>query len=146
MDLAQFLRDRLDEDEREQTSKRRITWKRNDPCTECGEPADSLLLLGPDLPVGEFKPCLHTVENMSRLARYTEPAADARALAEVEAKQRLLVVHAKSGDFDGCVTCDAGNESCGCMGGAHWTYPCDTVKLLALPYAGHPDYRQEWRP
>jgi hypothetical protein len=32
------------------------------------------------------------------------------------------------------------------MGGNHWSYPCDTLKLLALPYADHPDYRDEWRP
>lgn len=25
-------------------------------------------------------------------------------------------------------------------------YPCRTLRLLALPYAGHPDYRAEWRP
>jgi hypothetical protein len=24
-------------------------------------------------------------------------------------------------------------------------YPCDTLRYLALPYAGHPDYREEWR-
>jgi hypothetical protein len=24
--------------------------------------------------------------------------------------------------------------------------PCETLRLLALPYAEHPDYRQEWRP
>lgn len=25
-------------------------------------------------------------------------------------------------------------------------WPCLTVRLLALPYAAHPDYRSEWRP
>ncbi len=24
--------------------------------------------------------------------------------------------------------------------------PCVTLRLLALPYAGHPDYQPEWRP
>jgi hypothetical protein len=24
--------------------------------------------------------------------------------------------------------------------------PCWTARLLALPYASHPDYREEWRP
>lgn len=25
-------------------------------------------------------------------------------------------------------------------------FPCPTLRLLALPFAAHPDYRQEWRP
>jgi hypothetical protein len=24
--------------------------------------------------------------------------------------------------------------------------PCETLRLLALPYVDHPDYREEWRP
>jgi hypothetical protein len=25
-------------------------------------------------------------------------------------------------------------------------WPCQTLRLLALPYADHPDYRPEWKP
>jgi hypothetical protein len=59
---------------------------------------------------------------------------------------RLVNLHAKDKYYDGCVICDNGNNSCGCMGGWHWKYPCDTLKLLALHYAEHPDYKPEWRP
>lgn len=43
----------------------------------------------------------------------------ARVLAEVEAKRRMVDEH--------------GNGT------------CRTLRLLALPYADHPDYRPEWR-
>lgn len=46
----------------------------------------------------------------------------ARVLAEVEAKRLQLALHKE---------CDAS---------------CYVVRVLALPYASHPDYREEWRP
>lgn len=70
----------------------------------------------------------------------------ARVLREVEAKRALLKRHAPRERGDGCVVCDDGNDSCGCLSGPHWSYPCDTVKILALPYVDHPEYREEWRP
>lgn len=65
----------------------------------------------------------------------------ARVLRDVEAKRQLLDRH-QPGRYGECVTCDP--DSCGCMGGG--SYPCDTARLLALPYAEHPDYREEWKP
>jgi hypothetical protein len=70
----------------------------------------------------------------------------ARVLRDIEARRRLVSLHAKDKDHDGCTICDNGNNSCGCMSGWYWKYPCDTLKILALPYADHPDYRAEWRP
>lgn len=63
-----------------------------------------------------------------------------------ETVQRLLHVHRKDDtySFSGCVTCDAGDNSCGCMGGGIYDYPCETLRLLALPHAGHPDYDPAW--
>ncbi|MFI7643722.1 DUF6221 family protein, partial [Nonomuraea sp. NPDC049400] len=64
-------------------------------------------------------------------------------LREVEAKRRLLDLH-KLGRYGECVTCDVGAQSCGCCG---WgDFPCATVRVLALPYADHEDYREEWKP
>lgn len=49
-----------------------------------------------------------------------------RTLAEVKCKRRILAE----------VPCtDLGRDGY-----------CRTAKLLALPYADHPDYRDEWRP
>ncbi|MEW2351458.1 DUF6221 family protein [Streptomyces sp. NPDC006684] len=65
-----------------------------------------------------------------------------RTLAEVEAKRALLELHHEVEDpqemQDFCATCD--------VTGKYPEYPCQTLRLLALPYADHPDYREEWRP
>ena len=42
---------------------------------------------------------------------------------------------------DGPLAAEAGNEFAEMR-----PYPCRTLRLLALPYAGHPDYREEWKP
>lgn len=55
-----------------------------------------------------------------------------RVLAECEAKRRIVALHPEM--LEACQGCDA--ES----------YPCRTLLALALPYADHPDYREEWRP
>ena len=77
----------------------------------------------------------------------------ARALAEVDAKRRIIELHKP-------VQCANGPEntivcaSCGPVGesaevwwhkGALW-FPCETLQTLALPYADHPDYDDQWRP
>jgi hypothetical protein len=62
----------------------------------------------------------------------------ARVLAEVDAKRRLLAEH-PCGD-DGF--CGDGIGLVGCK----WAWPCPTVRLIALPDADQPGYRDEWRP
>jgi Family of unknown function (DUF6221) len=57
----------------------------------------------------------------------------ARVLAECDAKRRIVAEHA---DIDPCDAHDAAFKS----------IPCDTLRLLALPYADHPGYRSEWAP
>lgn len=59
----------------------------------------------------------------------------ARVLAECEAKRRIVELHPSVID-DGQTVCSEEQ--------AEW--PCPTLRLLALPYADHPDYRDEWRP
>lgn len=55
----------------------------------------------------------------------------ARVLAEVAAKRAILRLHVPEVP-SWCPRCDS--------------WPCSTLKALALPYAGHPDCREEWRP
>lgn len=62
--------------------------------------------------------------------RLPEPVL-ARALAECEAKQRLLA-HCRS---------PVRNQE----RAAEQEYRAVILRLLALPYAGHPDYRREWK-
>jgi hypothetical protein len=63
-----------------------------------------------------------------------------RVLAEVDAKRRILDLH----DSDGGHECAGGSDSYGSV--TVYDAPCPTVRLLALPYAGQPGYRDEWRP
>jgi len=68
-----------------------------------------------------------------------------RALAEVEAKRRILDLHAASGHD--CMFGLDGDAIHGYADHENPEYgPCDTVKLLALPYAALPGYRTEWGP
>lgn len=118
-DLVQFLRARLDEDaERQQGTE---AWHHRD-CES--------------LPDGDYPTFACNC------------GVPARVLAEVDAKRRLLTVHKRDTtySFSRCITCDAGDNSCGCMGGSAYDYPCETLRILALPYAAHPDYRPKWAP
>lgn len=66
-----------------------------------------------------------------------------RVLAEVQAKRAILDLHTCTCPNPNCTDCDA------CSGQHHadpTPAPCETIKHLALPYADHPDYREEWRP
>ena len=75
----------------------------------------------------------------------------ARVLREVEAKRRILNLHREGGRLTGegygehgfawCETCGSGEPH-----EYPTKWPCSTLKLLALPYADHPDYRDEWKP
>jgi hypothetical protein len=61
-------------------------------------------------------------------------------LRELGAKRQMVKLHERlpAGAF--CVTCDAPS---GVPGRDHG---CTTLRLLALPYADRPGYRDEWRP
>lgn len=62
-------------------------------------------------------------------------------LADVEAKRRIVELHAPADDDPGgpvyCPECSR-YDGTGKL--------CPTLRLLALPYADHPDYRDDWRP
>lgn len=68
-----------------------------------------------------------------------------RAVAEVEFKRLLLDEHSITNDSV-CGTCVTGRWGYPTHGGADpQPYPCRTLRLLALPYAGHRDYLPEWK-
>jgi hypothetical protein len=60
----------------------------------------------------------------------------ARVLREIDVKRRILAEHALNGWV--CDTCDNGE--------VEQVFPCPTLRLLALPYADRPGYREEWAP
>lgn len=71
-----------------------------------------------------------------------------RVLSEVKAKQRLLEEHTpavtkgRPNRERGCLTCTTAQTWDVVANEAN----CLTLRLLALPYADHPGYREEWRP
>ena len=64
-----------------------------------------------------------------------------RALGEVDAKRLIIEQHASVGIGPVCLSyCHTRAP------GKPQTWPCLTLRMLALPYREHPDYRQEWAP
>jgi hypothetical protein len=122
-DLVAFLRARLDDDEWTARAAKPGPWHADGGSVYATHPTDEV--------VGY-------TDSAEHIARH-DPA---RVLAEVEAKRRLLELH-EPGEMeyvegDVCMACDLRGE------GPY--YPCLTLRLLALPHAEHPDYRDEWRP
>lgn len=109
MDLVEFLRQRLDEDERAAKA-----W----------------------LPIGN--PDAAAREHIAR----HDPA---RVLRDVEAKRAILRAHWRDNDGAGpvCYTCGDADPNTGKREGE---WPCETLRLLALPFADHKDFDESWRP
>lgn len=63
-----------------------------------------------------------------------------RMARECEAKQRIIELHVPIDGTEHAI--DVGLASC--ADDLH-TYPCPTLRALALPYVDHRDYRPEWR-
>ncbi|MCW2950823.1 MAG: hypothetical protein JWN41_1836 [Thermoleophilia bacterium] len=67
------------------------------------------------------------------------PSAN-RVLAECEAKRQIVDEHADYGSYGKtCQTCSESDID-------NKPWPCPTLRALALPYADHPDCRDEWKP
>jgi hypothetical protein len=74
-----------------------------------------------------------------------------RRLAECEAKRRIIELHhaieVRDWNPQGyCAECTDSGWVEAVDGAYPVGMPCRTLRLLALPYADHPDYREEWRP
>ena len=127
-DLVEFLRARLDEDEalaREAPAGPWYIGNAVDPTQPCS--------------VHTFPSVRLVADGLNWLvAEHIARQNPARVLAEVEAKRRILAVHRPY--------VPEPDQAClGCAGGIMFT-SCPVVRLLALPYADHPDYCDEWRP
>lgn len=129
-DLVRWLGEQLDDDESAALGAKGDTdgrWTQDD-----GPPEDIVLCdKSGKLTMGQHR----------HIARH-DPA---RVLREIDAKRQLMELHhaelievtnadgdERSGYF--CAECDG--ES----------FPCRTLRLLALPYADRPGFRAEWRP
>lgn len=60
-----------------------------------------------------------------------------RMLVWSDARRRIVALHQNASG--------AAQNGAACSGCGH-PEPCPTLRLMALPFADHPDYREEWRP
>lgn len=64
-----------------------------------------------------------------------------RMLAECAAKRKIIVEHGPD-SHQWCIGCHFGSDE----ERMYKIDECPTKRMLAEPYADHPDYRPEWRP
>lgn len=136
MDIVEFVRARLDEDEAVAQAAEPSPWRWADPGYAYGKGIKYGLLAGEGnlnrvVLLAAASDAWPSKYNAAQIVHW-QPA---RALREVESK-RLIV--------DGLCTA-RGLVSLVAVYGT--TDPEQWIlRLLALPYADHPDYRQEWKP
>lgn len=99
---------------------------------------DARVIAGPDNPVFDGYGSVATAEFVSGYS-------PARVIADLDAKLALIDLHvsvelAGLGELmDACAVCE--------VTGKYPEYPCTTLRLLAQPFAGHPDHKGgEWAP
>lgn len=125
-DLVRFLRDRYDEE----TALAQAADGDQIEATDSLWGAKYLTLRGDH----EER---HTTELPAALADHIAVQDPARVLAEVGAKRQLLDKYAEVADND-VNEVEYAHGYANALG--------EAVRLLALPYADHPDFRAEWRP
>ncbi|MFG2993968.1 DUF6221 family protein [Streptomyces sp. NPDC048257] len=129
-DLVQFLHARLHEDEQTANGHQQwsASWHQDDMANEIRDDENAGTVA--------FVP---RAGDRAHIARH-DPA---RVLAEIGAKRQILRRLAGA-EFALSVT-KKDTVPHGLMTGAVNSWR-DAVRLLAVPYADHPDYRGEWRP
>jgi hypothetical protein len=155
-DLLAFLRARFDDDERPARAATAGPWRHN-PDKHWRKPGTSWFeeAVFSGAP-GENAVCVagtgETDDPQSMAdAAFIAHHDPARVLAEVEAKRRLVKLHepvvlrggAGAQYFETttvCRSCEPPRQF------PENAFPCPTLRVLALPHADHPDYREEWKP
>jgi hypothetical protein len=147
MNLAEFLLARIAEDESApRTAAERLENMRWLDCVACGKPGVIGSLVGDEVATvahADAEPCLLTYEQGRTVAvpddlsfgALDSPARTRRALAECEAKRRIVALWQEHNPrFQGIQMAKDGPYS----------VLRRIVLALALPYAGHPDYDPDW--
>ncbi|WEO98994.1 DUF6221 family protein [Streptomyces sp. FXJ1.172] len=129
--LEAFLRARFEEEER--VARDAITGA---PGAVWGVMADEIeqVLTSQDRGVTHTPLVQFGADDPVRMLNHVARHDPARVLRELEAKRALLGEH-RTWDDGRCRTCREGSRS-----------PCTTLRLLAVPFAGHPGYEDLWRP
>ncbi|MFF8485188.1 DUF6221 family protein [Streptomyces antibioticus] len=130
-DLVQWLRAQLDDDER-------AARRAGDSFRQIGETGVIVAVEG-----DRAEECASA--NWAGIAEHIVAHDPARVLREIEAKRRIMECHEPWVAGNGDTICGrCGREHIDGRPGGH--FPCQTLRLLALPYAHRPGYRDEWRP
>lgn len=134
MELVEFLRARLDEDEAAARACAEVypfPWDVTDRGHTAYVKADEPNFL--TVAELEQSPSIEgwLSDRLDHIARH-DPA---RVLVDVEANRQIVELHEENA-----------HRECRLCGHLDGDYPCTTLRLHALPFAGHPDYRPEWRP
>jgi hypothetical protein len=140
-DLVEFLRARLDEDEADAAAASPGPWHVN------AEQDEVLAADGITVADGFALSNQQLRATACHIARH-DPA---RVLREVEAKRQVLKLHERATlragggakYFDTTTVCRSCEPS---YQFPELSWPCTTLRLFALPYADHPEYRDDWRP
>lgn len=137
-DIVEFLRARLDEDERLALAVRARTWTYSSFIDRNGDTSslDASIDIGERTFLADYGEEDLRPSELEHMARW-DPA---RVLAEVEAKRRIInraEEWLKTADW---VTGDSHSLR---LLRDHYTL---TIRGLAQPYADHPDYDPAWRP
>ncbi|MFF7353753.1 MULTISPECIES: DUF6221 family protein [Streptomyces] len=134
--LERFLRDRFQEEER--VARDAVTAA---PGAVWGVMADHI----EQVLTSRHHGTTHTplvqfgAEDPVRLLTHVARHDPARVLRNVEAGRALLAEHRPTDDGR-CRTCATAAD------GGPPPAPCATLRLLALPFAGHAEYDETWRP
>ncbi|MFE9850313.1 DUF6221 family protein [Streptomyces sp. NPDC005576] len=142
-DLVQFLRDRLDEDE---AVARGVTvpldWHQGPGDDDPEWTSDEMVCMWPPefhTPYEQDKHWRGLTADPAGLAAHIARHDPARILREVEAKRQMIET------FESRYKAAKASNTSTTLG-LEWVVRADVLRLLALPYADHPDYQQEWRP
>jgi len=137
-DLIAFLRARLDDDEREAKARRGIF-------PSPGVHDDGYVWLhirpGGNAVITRYPYPVEGYDDMAKLRNWADTErgwTQERVLAEVDAKRQIVDLMA--GLLDAAEG-DSEVDHYGGLGAAE-----DSLRLLSLPYADHPDYQDAWRP
>lgn len=149
-DLVDFLRARLADDE---AHARKDLWAADRATpgrwrARYGTNLSNSWVETESTPVLRLEAAEHEADALlaARLQPETVRKRAEEKLRDVDAKRQMLDEHHDTNDGD-CAVCVNGHWGYPTHGGSSpQRYPCRTLRLLALPYVNHPDYREEWTP
>jgi hypothetical protein len=147
-DLVRWLSEQLDEDERIARAVRvPHDWHQGPGDDPEWTDAEMVCMWPPEFhtPYERDKHWRGLGVEGAELAAHIAAHDPARVLREIDAKRRLVECHEPWTASNGDTICGrCGREHIDGRPGGH--FPCQTLRLLALPYADRPGYREEWRP